>query len=226
LPPDYDVDTHFTPRYDPWDQRLCVVTDGDLFRCVREGSVEVVTDHIERFTPNGLKLASGREIPADVIVTATGLDLLFIGGMELSVDGTTVDLPERMAYKGMMLEGIPNFSMAVGYTNASWTLKSDLTCIYVCRILNRMREISASTCVPINHGVPVAEGSLLGLSSGYVVRSADRFPQQGTRAPWRVYQSYLKDYRIFQRGGLNDSLEFSGVERRRGATKITNVGRQ
>ena len=130
-PPGYDIDTHFTPRYDPWDQRLCVVPDGDLFRAIRVGTVEVVTDHVETFTPTGLRLALGRELDADIIVTATGLELLFLGGIELSVDGEASTRGERLAYKGMMLEGVPNLAMAVGYTNASWTLKSDLTCDYV-----------------------------------------------------------------------------------------------
>ncbi|GAB2461167.1 hypothetical protein GCM10027187_31480 [Streptosporangium sandarakinum] len=138
LPAGFDVDTHFAPSYDPWDQRLCAVPDGDLFRAVREGRADVVTDHIERLTPDGVALRSGRHLPAVVVVTATGLNLLAIGGMRLSVDGRDVELPETLAYKGMMLSGVPNFSLTVGYTNASWTLKADLVAHYVCRLLRHM----------------------------------------------------------------------------------------
>ena len=213
LPPGYDVDTHFTPRYDPWDQRLCVVTDGDLFRGIRDGRVDVVTDHVETFTATGLRLRSGRELDADVIVTATGLDLLFVGGIELSVDGEPVDVASRMAYKGMMLEGVPNFAMAIGYTNASWTLKSDLTCTYVTRLMNELHASGTTTCTPVNEGVAPSDASLLGLTSGYVLRAADRFPRQGVRFPWQVYQSYLRDHRMVRRGGIGDSLVFSGSRR-------------
>jgi monooxygenase len=210
LPAGYDVERHFSPSYDPWDQRLCVVTDGDLFARIRDGSVDVVTDQIERFTPAGLRLRSGAEIPADVIVTATGLDLLFLGGIELTVDGEKVDPSERLAYKGMMLEGVPNLSMAVGYTNASWTLKADLTAQYTCRVLDRLRRTRATTCTPINREPGVEQQPLLGLSSGYVVRSADRFPKQGSRFPWQMYQSYFADHRVLRRGGFDDALEFTG----------------
>jgi cation diffusion facilitator CzcD-associated flavoprotein CzcO len=187
-----------------------VVTDGDLFRGIRDGRVDVVTDHVETFTATGLRLRSGRELDADVIVTATGLDLLFVGGIELAVDGAVVDVASRLAYKGMMLEGVPNFAMAIGYTNASWTLKSDLTCTYVSRLLNQLHLSGTTTCTPVNQGVPVSGDSLLGLSSGYVVRAADRFPKQGVRFPWQVYQSYLRDHRMIRRGGVGDSLVFSG----------------
>ena len=139
-PPGYDIDTHFTPTYNPWDQRLCVVPNGDLFKAIRAGTASVVTDHIDTFTEKGLLLESGAELEADIIVTATGLELLFIGGIELSVDGEEVDLPSKLTYKGMMLEGVPNLALAIGYTNASWTLKCDLTCDYVCRLLNHMRD--------------------------------------------------------------------------------------
>ncbi len=208
LPAGYDVDTHFTPRYDPWDQRLCVVTDGDLFARIRDGSVDVVTDHVERFTRGGILLSSGRELPADIIVTATGLDLLFLGGIRLSVAGEPVDVTERMAYKGMMLEGVPNLAMAVGYTNASWTLKSDLTCRYVCRLLNHLRSSGDATCTPVAQGVQVSEDSLMGLSSGYVVRAQDQLPRQGDRFPWRVHQSYVRDLRAMRHDGLGEGLRF------------------
>ena len=148
LPPGYDIDTHFTPRYGPWDERMCISPDGDLFRAIRSGQADIVTDHIDTFTERGIRLASGRELDADVIVTATGLELQFAGGAQLSVDGDAVDVASRLTYKGIMLEGVPNFALAFGYTNASWTLKADLTCRYVCRLLTRMRESGLRQCMP------------------------------------------------------------------------------
>ena len=204
LPAGYDIDTHFTPRYDPWDQRLCVVPDGDLFKAISDGSASVVTDHVETFTATGLRLRSGAELEADLVVTATGLELLFLGGIEMSVDGEAVDLASRLTYKGMMLEGVPNLAVAIGYTNASWTLKCDLTCDYVCRLLNHMREAGQRQCTPVNHDSSVTAEPLLGLSSGYVQRSADRFPKQGSKFPWQVHQSYLRDYRALKLSGLHD----------------------
>lgn len=221
LPPGYDIDTHFSPRYDPWDQRLCVVPDGDLFRAIRAGTVEVVTDHVETFTPTGLRLRSGRELDADIIVTATGLELLFLGGIELSVDGVAVDPGEHLAYKGMMLDGVPNLAMAVGYTNASWTLKSDLTCDYVARLLNHMHRTGAVQCVAENRDPSIERSPLLGLTSGYVTRAQDQFPQQGSRFPWQMHQSYLADYRVMKRSGLADDgvLAFS----RPGAGSVSTI---
>ncbi|MCU1350820.1 MAG: Monooxygenase involved in long chain alcane degradation [Acidimicrobiales bacterium] len=204
LPDGYDVDTHFTPRYDPWDQRLCVVPDGDLFTAISDGRASVVTDCIETFTEHGVRLASAAELEADVIVTATGLELLFLGGIELTVDREPVKLPEKLTYKGMMLDGVPNLALAVGYTNASWTLKCDLTCDYVCRLLNHMRQAGVRQCTPTRAEGPVSAEPLLGLSSGYVQRSAHLFPQQGARAPWQLRQSYLSDYRAMKRGALVD----------------------
>ena len=214
LPEGYDIDTHFTPRYDPWDQRLCVVPDGDLFRAIGEGTASVVTDRIRTFTEKGLLLESGIELEADVVVTATGLDLLFAGGMELEVDGERVDPADRLTYKGMMLDGVPNFAMAVGYTNASWTLKAELTCDYVCRLLNLMRDRRQTKCVPVNHGGSVSAQPLLSLSSGYIQRAVDRFPKQGSRFPWQVHQSYLRDYRTMKMADLDDeAMQFSAPDR-------------
>jgi monooxygenase len=204
LPEGYDIDTHFTPSYDPWDQRLCVVPDGDLFKAIEAGRASVVTDHIETFTETGLLLKSGAELDADIIVTATGLELLFLGGIALSVDGEDVDVSSRLTYKGMMLEGVPNLALAVGYTNASWTLKCDLTCDYVSRLLNHMRRSGLRQATPVNHDAGVSPAPLLGLSSGYVQRSADRFPKQGSRAPWQVHQSYLRDYRSLKMSPIED----------------------
>jgi cation diffusion facilitator CzcD-associated flavoprotein CzcO len=204
LPADYDIGIHFTPRYKPWDQRFCIVPDGDLFKAISAGSVSIVTDEIESFTENGLRLASGQEIHADIIVTATGLELLFLGGIDLSVDGKPVDIPNRLTYKGMMLEGVPNLAMAIGYTNASWTLKCDLTCDYVCRLLNHMRHRSLRQCTPINHDSLVTMRPLLNLTSGYIERSKHRFPKQGSEYPWQLRQSYLHDYRTLKMHGLED----------------------
>ena len=204
LPKGYDIDTHFTPSYDPWDQRFCAVPDGDLFKAIRKGSVSVVTDRIESFTEKGLRLESGSELDADVVVTATGLELLFLGGIELSVDGVPVDIPNKLAYKGMMLEDVPNAAMAVGYTNASWTLKCDLTCQYVVRLLNRMHDTGLRQCTPVNRDASIEREPLLGLHSGYIMRSVHKFPKQGSKFPWQVHQSYLADYRALSRAGLED----------------------
>ena len=216
LPRGYDVDTHFKPRYDPWDQRLCVVPNGDLFKAIKAGTASVVTDRIVTFIEKGLLLESGTELEADIVVTATGLELLFIGGIELSVDGDVVDLPSKLTYKGMMLEGVPNLALAVGYTNASWTLKCDLTCDYVTRLLNHMHERGLRQCTPLNHEASVTAQPLLGLSSGYVLRSAERFPKQGSKFPWQVHQSYLRDYRALKLSGIEDeAMVFSNpVEHR------------
>jgi cation diffusion facilitator CzcD-associated flavoprotein CzcO len=204
LPSGFDIDTHFTPRYNPWDQRLCLVPDGDLFKAISAGKVSVVTDQIDSFTETGIRLASGAELDADVIVTATGLELLFLGGVELIIDSEKVDISKKLAYKGMMLEGVPNIAMAIGYTNASWTLKCDLTCQYVTRLLNRMHSSGMRQCTAVNSDPSVVEQPLLNLTSGYVLRSADRFPKQGSRYPWQVYQSYLKDYRALKLNGIDD----------------------
>jgi monooxygenase len=214
LPAGYDVDTNFTPRYDPWDQRLCVVPDGDLFAAIRAGTVSVVTDHIDTFTETGLRLRSGAELPADIVVSATGLELLFMGGLAVSVDGEDVDPAERLTYKGMMLEGVPNLALAIGYTNASWTLKCDLTCDYVCRLLNRMRQTGLRQATAHNRDTAVSASPLLGLTSGYVQRSTDLFPKQGSKDPWQVRQSYLRDYRALKMGDLeDDAMELSNPVR-------------
>jgi monooxygenase len=212
LPAGYDIGTHFTPRYNPWDQRFCAVPNGDLFRAISAGTASVVTDRIERFTESGLLLSSGEELEADVIVTATGLELLFLGGIALSVDGVRVDPSTRLTYKGMMLEGVPNMALAIGYTNASWTLKCDLTCDYVCRLLNHMRDRELTECVPRNSdGATATSDPILGLTSGYIRRSTHLLPKQGTGHPWKVHQSYWRDYRALKMSDIDDSImEFSG----------------
>lgn len=214
LPRDFDIDTHFTPRYNPWDERMCAVPGGDLFKAISSGRAEVVTDHIASFTETGIRLRSGAELAADIIVTATGLELLFLGGVELMVDDEPVDITSRLTYKGMMLEGVPNLAFAIGYTNASWTLKCDLTCRYVCRVLDHMNETGLRQCVPRNEDASVVPAPLLDLQSGYIRRAVDRMPRQGSKFPWRVYQSYLQDYRAMTGRDVADGvLQFSNPAR-------------
>jgi monooxygenase len=210
LGPGYDVSTHFTPRYQPWDQRLCLVPNGDLFKAIRQGSASVVTDHIETFTEKGLLLKSGAELEADLIVTATGLNLLLLGGMTLTVDGRDVDSAKTMSYKGMMFSDVPNLASSIGYTNASWTLKCDLTCEYVCRLLNHMERHGFGQCTPRRSDPSVTEEPFINFSSSYVLRAADRLPKQGSKAPWKLYQNYLLDLLTLRYGSVNDSaMEFS-----------------
>jgi monooxygenase len=212
LPEGYDVDTHFTPRYDPWDERMCLVPNGDLFASIREGRASVVTDTIARFTETGIELDSGEELEADVIVTATGLNLLFLGGMELVVDGAPVDLPKTMTYKGMMLSGVPNCAFTVGYTNASWTLKADLTSEYVCRLLAHMEAHGYAKSVPELTDPSVEEAPFSDFTSGYVLRALDRLPKQGSKEPWKLRQNYLLDSRSIRRAPLVDgAMRFSAA---------------
>jgi cation diffusion facilitator CzcD-associated flavoprotein CzcO len=210
LPEGYEVDKHFKPRYDPWDQRLCAIPDGDLFEAISDGRAEIVTDRIETFTEGGVKLESGKELEADIVITATGLNLLFLGGMEISLDGEELDVSERMTYKGMLLSDVPNLAFTLGYSNASWTLKADLTSEYVCRLLNHMDEHGYSICVPRANGARPSEEPLVELTSGYVLRSIDSLPKQGPCDPWQLKMNYAKDLRALRHGPLVDSaMEFS-----------------
>lgn len=208
LPDDVSYDEHFTPPYDPWDQRLCVVPRGDLFKALREHTVDIVTDHVDTFTEKGIRLRSGRELEADIVVTATGLNLQVFGGVELAVDGEPVHLPDTMAFKGMMLSDIPNFAFIVGYTNASWTLKADLVCQYVVRVLQRMEKTGARVVVP-RKDPSVAEEPFLDFEAGYVMRSLDRFPKQGAVAPWKLKMNYFRDLRVFGKAPTDRELEYS-----------------
>jgi cation diffusion facilitator CzcD-associated flavoprotein CzcO len=199
------VNPHFTPSYNPWDQRLCLVPDADLFDALREGRASVVTDHIDTFTEDGIRLRSGTELQADLVVTATGLKLKFLGGIDLEVDGRRLQPNETMVYKGMMFGDVPNLAFAIGYTNASWTLKCDLTSEYVCRLLNHMDRRGLAICVP--RADPSVEAEpLLDFTSGYVRRSIDQFPRQGSRIPWRVYQNYALDRIALKNGKLEDGV--------------------
>ena len=206
--PNYDVDTHFTPRYNPWDQRLCLVPDGDLFRSIRDGKADVVTDTIDRFVPEGILLSSGKTLPADVVVTATGLELQLLSDVRFTVDGVVKDLSHTINYKGMMYSGIPNLASSFGYTNASWTLKADLTCAYVTRLLNTMKKRGLRQATP-HPNAPVGEEPYLDFTSGYVQRGIGRFPRQGDRKPWKVHQNYARDLMALKFGSVDDEMEFS-----------------
>lgn len=206
LGPDYDVATHFTPRYNPWDQRLCLVPDGDLFKAIREKRASVVTNEIDTFTTTGIRLKDGSEVDADIIVTATGLVLQVLGGLEIVVDGRKVDFANRLNYKGMMYSDVPNLAAAFGYTNASWTLKCDLTCEYVCRLINYMDRYGYRQCAPHNNDPTIMPLPSLDFTSGYVQRSIAKMPKQGSKRPWRLYQNYALDIVSLRLGSVDDGV--------------------
>lgn len=200
---------HFTPPYNPWDQRLCFAPDADLFNTIREGRVSIVTDHIDTFTEDGILLKSGEHLDADIIVTATGLVLKLFSGMQLVVDGAGVELPKTFVYKGMMFSDIPNVAFAVGYTNASWTLKCDLTAEYVCRLLNYMDQHGYDVCTPRVNDQDIGEEPVIDFNSGYVLRALSTLPRQGSKTPWRLHQNYMKDLRMMRYGRVDDgTVEF------------------
>ncbi|GGI78373.1 cyclohexanone monooxygenase [Polymorphobacter multimanifer] len=211
LPAGYDM-AHFTPRYDPWDQRLCLVPDADLFTALGSGKAEIVTDHIERFTTTGIQLKSGKHLAADVIVTATGLNLEALGGMAITVDGVPRRSADSLAYKGMMFSHIPNLAVSFGYINASWTLRSDLIAEYVCRILNHMKATGTDIALPTPAADVVPERLAMDLSSGYVQRGADALPRSGNRAPWMVTASYTHDRQELRDGAVTDEMVFATAQ--------------
>ena len=202
---DYDVEKHFTPRYNPWDQRMCLVPDSDLFNSIKSGKASVVTDHIDHFTENGILVKSGEHLEADIIVTATGIELNALNDIEVSVNNEKVEPHNRLSYKGMMLSGVPNLAFSFGYVNASWTLRADLTCEYVCRLLNRMDKLGVNTCIPQEDPTAIVDDEYIDFSSGYVQRALDRLPKQGKKAPWRNYQNYLKDIFLVRIFSIKDS---------------------
>jgi monooxygenase len=204
LGPDVDVATHFTPRYNPWDQRLCLVPDGDLFKAIRKGKADVVTDEIDTFTEHGLKLRSGEELPADIIITATGLKMKLVGGMQVVVDGAVIDLSKTMNYKGVMFSDIPNMGLTFGYTNASWTLKADLTAEYLCRLINYMDRNGFTSVTPHNTDPSVTVNLNLPLTSGYFARAKDVLPKQGSKPPWMLHQNYARDMMSLRYGRVDD----------------------
>ncbi len=210
LPAGYDIDAHFKPSYDPWDQRMCIVPDNDFFDAIGAGRVSVVTDRIKTFTETGIALESGAPLEADMVVTATGLELEPIGGIRLGVDGEDVDVGKSFAYRGMMLSGVPNLAFSFGYANQSWTLGSDLTATEVCRIVSHMDRYGHTQCTPRTGDAAVAPVQFIDLSSGYIRRAIDRFPKQGSVDPWRRAQSYTQNRRAFRRDPADDpELEFS-----------------
>ncbi|WFE54944.1 NAD(P)/FAD-dependent oxidoreductase [Micromonospora sp. WMMD1155] len=208
LPPGFDIDTHFTPAYEPWDQRLCFVPDADLFQALASGRAAIVTDTVRTFVPDGLLLTSGHLLETDLVVTATGLNLLPIGGIALTVDGTPVVLPQHVTYKGMMLSGVPNFVLTIGYTNASWTLKADLVAHYVCRLLDYMDEHGYRSVTPEPPADAGRTAPLIDLAAGYVLRSLAQLPVQGEHSPWRLHQNYPRDYRWLRHGPVTDEVRF------------------
>jgi monooxygenase len=218
LPAGYDVEKHFGPRYNPWDERLCLAPNGDLFKTIRKGNADVVTDTIETFVPEGIKLSSGQVLEADIIVTATGLNLRLFGGAGIRRNGEPVDLTKSMAYKGMMLSGMPNMAFTIGYTNASWTLKADLVSEYVCRILNYMDANGFDTVVPEHPGDSIEERPLMDFTPGYVLRALDSLPKAGAKSPWKLKQNYFLDIRMIRQGKVDDeALHFT---KHRAALKV------
>ena len=209
LPPGYDIDGNFEPTYNPWDERVCLVPGGDLFAAISSGRADVVTDTIETFTEKGIELSSGRELEADIIVTATGLNLLVLGGIEIKVDGERRKFSELLGYKGAMFGGVPNLAIALGYTNASFTLKCDLVSQYVCRLLNYMDAHGYKVATPREPGPSMPRESFIDLKSGYVLRALDQLPKQGARHPWRLHQNYARDIRLFKHGPVDEEIEFS-----------------
>jgi cation diffusion facilitator CzcD-associated flavoprotein CzcO len=209
LPADYDLETHFTPGYNPWDQRLCLVPDADLFNAITAGKAEIVTDQIAKFEAGGIRLHNGKLLEADIIVTATGLKLEALGGMTVTVDGETRRTADALAYKGMMFSGIPNLAQSFGYINASWTLRSDLIADYVCRLLKHMRKTGVDIATPTPAADVVPERLAMDLQSGYVQRGADALPRSGNRAPWMVTADYKYDRKELMEGPVTDEMAFA-----------------
>ncbi|WP_293877948.1 MULTISPECIES: NAD(P)/FAD-dependent oxidoreductase [unclassified Sphingomonas] len=216
LGPDYDVDTHFTPRYNPWDQRLCLVPDADLFESLKRGDASVVTDTIDGFTETGIRLHSGEELPADVIVTATGLELQLLSDVRFSTDGVPIDLSKALQYKGMMFSDVPNLAYTFGYTNASWTLKADLVAMYVCRLLNTMKKRGLRQATPHNSDASMATEPFVDFSSGYIQRAEHTLPKQGARKPWKLNQNYALDVLALRLGSVDDDMVFGNPAPRSG----------
>jgi monooxygenase len=206
---DYDIATHFTPRYNPWEERLCLVPDSDIFNAIKAGKASLVTDHVETFTKAGIKLKSGAHLDADIIVSATGLNLQVLGGMQVMVDGNPVNFGERVLYKGIMFNDVPNLAMWFGYTNASWTLKADLTSEYMCRVINHMDATGAAIAAPKISDPNMERSKFVDFSSGYFERAKHLLPQQGTRLPWKLHQNYAKDIRLLRHGPVTDDMAFS-----------------
>ena len=221
LGPDYDVEKHFSPAYNPWDQRVCAVPNADMFEAIRNGSASVETDTIESFNATGIRLKSGKQLDADMIVTATGLDMQLMGGAKLSIDGVPVEIARALTYKGMMFSDIPNLVLSTGYTNASWTLKTDLTCAYVCRLLNHMDATGMRQCTPRITDPDVEPAPFIDFSSGYIQRAAAHLPKQGNKAPWKLHQNYALDIVTLRFGKVDDgTMAFSNPARTPAQAKV------
>jgi monooxygenase len=203
---DYDVATHFSPRYNPWEQRMCLAPDGDFFEVIKHGRVSVSTGEIETFTDIGIRLRNGEELPADIVISATGLNLVVLGNVQLSVDGKPIDVAATTSYKGSMYSGIPNLASAFGYTNASWTLKCELTCAYVCRLLNYMDRTGQNICTPLIDDPSIVAEGWANLNSGYIQRAIHRWQKQGSKRPWKLYQNYLLDLIMLRFGMIDDGV--------------------
>ena len=211
---DFDVEKHFTPRYNPWDQRMCLVPDSDLFNAIKDERASVVTDHIDRFTADGILVKSGKVIDADIIVSATGIEINALNDIEVSIDHVNVEPHNKLSYKGMMLSGVPNLAFSFGYVNASWTLRADLTCEYVCRLIKLMDKKGTACCKPIEDKSAYGDDKLIDFTSGYFQRGLHLMPKQGNIAPWKNYQNYLKDIFAVRLFSIKDSnLKFYGKKK-------------
>ncbi|HEY1058173.1 MAG TPA: NAD(P)/FAD-dependent oxidoreductase [Limnobacter sp.] len=211
LPEGFDIDKHFNPPYNPWDQRLCAVPNGDLFRTIRQGKASVVTDHIDHFVADGIQLKSGEKLPADLVITATGLNIQLMGGVQMSVDGKALSPGNHVAYKGMMMNDVPNFVFAIGYTNSSWTLKVGLLCEHFCRLLNHMDETGQAVCTPRLPKDGMETRPILDFGAGYIQRALPTLPKQGVRRPWVMNMNYFFDEKVLRHGPVADEgLSFEG----------------
>jgi monooxygenase len=203
---EFDIEKHFTPSYNPWDERLCLVPNGDFFEAIKSKKASIVTDHIERFTENGIKLVSGEILEADIIVTATGLNAQLFNNIDFEVDGKQVDFSKKICYKSVMFDGIPNMTYAFGYTNASWTLKCDMTNQYTCRLINYMAENGYKQCMPVQKDPDLVLKPFLDFTPGYVMRVIDKLPKMGDKKPWKIEQNYFYDRKMFENGSLDDGI--------------------